>query len=386
MATAPAGSPATPPGAEQARQLELLQEALSRQHNVFHSVLESISDGVAVANADGQIIHFNAAAVRLLGLGASATPVDDWSNRYGCYLPDTVTPYPSRDLPLARAIRGETVQEGEVFIRHAGRPRGLWVSVNAGPLRDAEGRVVGGVAAFRDITARKRQDDALKTMADELARSNQDLQQFAFMVSHDLQQPLRKVSRFCQLLQHHCRGQLDRQAEDFLRYAIDATEGMAKLIQDLLTYGRVGRGRIQRQTVDLGGVFRKAQAELGAEPETIMIDKLPAVRGDATQLGQLASNLLGNALKYQAGRPLIRVSAERQDGEWRVAVRDNGIGIEPGALERIFAVFERAAPAYPGTGLGLAICKRIVENHGGRIWAESQPGQGTTVFFTLPGE
>jgi PAS domain S-box-containing protein len=373
-----------------ARQLELSQQELSQQTSVLRSVLESISDGVVVADRDGHLQRFNAAAQQILGMGVTETLVDEWSERYGCFLPDTVTSYPAHDLPLARAIRGEIVNDAEIFVRHAQRPQGLWISVNAAPLRDAGGVLVGGVAAFRDITARKRVDEALKTTADELARSNLDLQQFAYVVSHDLQKPLRKVSRFCTLLEQHCQGQLDVNALQLMGFIVDSAGRMEKLIRNLLMYARVGRGGSQFGPVDLGAIFQQAQSDLAVAPDTppaITIAALPVVHGDATQLGQLALNLLDNALKYQSARqPCIRVTAERQGHEWLVAVQDNGIGIDVSALQKIFEIFQRAQSeaTYPGTGLGLAICKRIVENHGGRIWAESQKGQGTTFFFTLP--
>jgi signal transduction histidine kinase len=175
-------------------------------------------------------------------------------------------------------------------------------------------------------------------------------------------------------------------------YIIDSAGRMEKLIHDLLTYARVGRGGNHASPVDLNAVFRQALDDCLLVPDrqaSVTFDALPTVPGDATQLGQLALNLLDNALKYQSGpAPSVRVSAERQGEEWVMAVRDNGIGIDAQALRRIFEIFERAqtATAYPGNGLGLAICKRIVENHGGRIWAESQPGQGTTFFFTLPAQ
>jgi PAS domain S-box-containing protein len=373
-----------------ARQLERSQQELSQQTSVLRSVLDSISDGVVVADRDGHLLRFNSAAQQILGMGVTDAIIDEWSDRYGCFLPDSVTSYPAHDLPLARAIRGEIVNDGEIFIRHAQRPQGLWISVNAAPLRDAGGDLVGGVAAFRDITARKRLDDALKTTADELARSNLDLQQFAYVVSHDLQKPLRKVSRFCTLLEQHCQGMLDVNALQLMGFIVDSAGRMEKLIRNLLTLARVGRGGTQFGPVDLGAIFQQAKSDLEVAPEmlpAITFAGLPLVRGDATQLGQLALNLLDNALKYQSARqPSIQVTAERQGNEWLVAVHDNGIGIDASLLERIFEIFQRAQSqaTYPGTGLGLAICKRIVENHGGRIWAESQKGQGTTFFFTLP--
>jgi signal transduction histidine kinase len=355
--------------------------------DIFRAVLESISDGVVVADPDGHFLHFNAAAANILGIGAADVPVEQWSERFGCFLPDTTTPYPPRDLPLARAIRGEVVHEGLVFIRHAARPQGVWVSINASPLRDDEGQLIGGTAVFRDVTARRRLDEALQQTADELARSNQDLQQFAYVVSHDLQQPLRKVSRFCQLLEQHHKDKLDGQAQGFLRCAIEGAGRMERMIQDLLAYARVDRGRPRAVAVDLRSLFWKALSDLPAVPDVaISVEPLPTLRVDATQIERLAANLLGNALKFHGAH--IRVWAKQQGDHWLFAVQDDGIGIEPEALQRVFGLFERAAPAatHPGTGLGLAICRRIVENHDGRIWAESQLGCGTSVFFTLPAQ
>lgn len=371
-----------------AKRLEHAQEEISRQSNVLNSVLQSISDGVVVAGLDGHFLSFNPAAERILGKGLMHMEIDQWSGRYGCFLPDAVTPYPPHQLPLARAIQGETVYDGEIFIRNAERPRGLYISVNASPLRDAAGAVIGGVAAFRDITQHKRMDEALRAGAAELARSNEDLQRFAFVVSHDLQKPLRQVSGFCRLLGKRRAGDAD--TNKLLDLIVASAGRMEKLVQNLLTYARVGRGGVRFTQVDLNAVFRQALGDLGTGPDSpaaVELAPLPKVNGDATQLEQLALNLLDNALKYQAGgTPLVRVTAEHQGTDWLLAVRDNGIGIEPQALQRIFQAFERAQSdtAYPGTGLGLAICKRIVENHGGRIWVESQPGAGTTFFFTLP--
>jgi light-regulated signal transduction histidine kinase (bacteriophytochrome) len=314
--------------------------------------------------------------------------VEQWSEHFGCFRPDTTTPYPPHELPLARAIRGETVHEGLIFIRHAGRPQGIWVSVNASPLHDDEGHLIGGTAVFRDVTARQRLDEALQQTAEELARSNQDLQQFAYVVSHDLQQPLRKVSRFCQLLEQHHHDKLDGQAQGFLRCAIEGAGRMESMIQDLLAYARVDRGRPRAAAVDLRSLFGKALSDLPAAPDVVItIESLPTLHVDPTQIERLAANLLGNALKYRKPQGShIRVWAKEQADNWLIAVQDDGIGMEAGSLQRVFGLFERAAPAatYPGTGLGLAICKRIVENHGGRIWAESQAGLGTTIFFTLP--
>jgi signal transduction histidine kinase len=356
--------------------------------DIFRAVLESLSDGVVVADLEGRFLHFNAAAFRILGIGAVDVPLQQWSERYGCFLPDTTTPYPPQDLPLARAIRGEVVREGLVFVRHAARPDGVWVSVNAAPLCDDEGQLIGGTAVFRDVTARRRLDEALQQTADELARSNQDLQQFAYVVSHDLQQPLRKVARFCQLLEQQHRHKLEGQAQGYLQCVIAGASRMEQMIQDLLAYARVDRGRPHAVAVDLRSLFRKVLSELPAAANTsIALESLPTLRVDPLQMERLASNLLGNAVKYRGTHIRVWAKLQGEGDHWLFAVEDDGVGIEAEALKRVFGLFERASTtAYPGTGLGLAICKRIVENHGGRIWAESELGHGTTVFFTLPAD
>src|SRR5262249_22728500 len=206
--------------------------------------------------------------------------------------------------------------------------------------------------------------------AAELARSNEDLQQFAHVVSHDLREPLRTVSGFCRLLRDRYRGRLDASADDFIDFAVDGAARMEQLINDLLAYARVGtRGRAFRPP-DSGAVFDRAAANLGKAVEEagaeVARGPLPVVVADESQLTQLAQNLLANAIKFHGPQPpRIRVTAERDGGGWRFAVRDNGIGIPPAGVGRIFGVFERlhAPSEYPGTGVGLAICKRIVERH-----------------------
>jgi signal transduction histidine kinase/CHASE3 domain sensor protein len=232
---------------------------------------------------------------------------------------------------------------------------------------------------------------ALETTAAELQRSNGELQQFAYVASHDLQEPLRMVSSYIQLLQRRYQGQLDAKADTFIGFAVDGVARMQRLINDLLAYSRVGTHGAPLVPADCGEVMAGVIAALGAPiAETgarVTYGELPTVLADATQLGQLFQNLIGNALKFCTGvTPEITISAERAGGEWLFRVRDNGIGIDPAYAERIFIIFQRlhSRDEYPGTGIGLAICKKIVERNGGRIWVESQSGQGATFTFSLP--
>ncbi|HEY9641787.1 MAG TPA: ATP-binding protein, partial [Coleofasciculaceae cyanobacterium] len=225
----------------------------------------------------------------------------------------------------------------------------------------------------------------------ELSRSNAELQQFAYIASHDLQEPLRMVTSYLQLLERRYKGQLDADADDFIGFAVDGASRMKTLINDLLCYSRVGTHGKPFQAIDCSRIVKQAIANLKIALEesnaTITYDDLPEVLGDPGQLTQLFQNLLGNAVKFRGkALPTVHIGVERQGEAWLFAVRDNGIGIESQYAERIFVIFQRLhqRAQYPGTGIGLAICKKIVERHGGKIWLQSELGKGSTFYFTLP--
>jgi signal transduction histidine kinase len=239
--------------------------------------------------------------------------------------------------------------------------------------------------------ARREAQQALLEKARDLERSNSELEQFAYVASHDLQEPLRMVAGYTQLLARRYRGRLDEEADQFIEYAVDGVTRMQQLIQDLLAYSRVDSCGAEFLPVMMSEVLEWALLNLETAIESsgaiITHGELPAVSGDRTQLGSLLQNLIGNAIKFRGQNPPeIRVGAERRGGEWVFEVRDNGIGIEPEYRDRVFEIFQRlhASEEYEGTGIGLAVSQRIVERHGGRIWVESAPGEGSSFLFTLP--
>jgi light-regulated signal transduction histidine kinase (bacteriophytochrome) len=288
------------------------------------------------------------------------------------------------ELPLSRAIRGESCEGIEVYARHATTGEGRLVSVTASPLRTSDGAVHGGVVVFRDVTLQQQTQE-------ELRRSNAELEQFAYVASHDLQEPLRMVASYTQLLAKRYKGRLDADADEFIGFAVDGANRMQRLIQDLLAYSRVTTKQRELRLTSAEAALtralanlRQAMAESGA---VVTHDPLPDVVADETQLSQVFQNLVGNAIKYRGDAPpRVHVGVQRRDQEWVVSVRDNGIGIDPKYFERIFLLFQRlhGREHYEGTGIGLTIARKIIERHGGRIWVESQPGHGACFTFTLP--
>jgi signal transduction histidine kinase len=242
-----------------------------------------------------------------------------------------------------------------------------------------------------EIVERKRAEAALTKQAQELARSNSELEQFAYVASHDLQEPLRMVANYTQLLARRYKDKLDANAHEFIAFAVGGATRMQRLIHDLLDYSRVGThgkpvvetdcsSALGQAIVNLHGMINESQAVVTSED-------LPTLRVDGGQFVQLFQNLIGNAIKFRSqATPRVHISAEEKPDHWLLAVRDNGLGIEPQYAERIFIIFQRlhGYSEYPGTGIGLSICKKIVERHGGRIWVESEPGKGSNFFFTIP--
>ncbi|MGE5616987.1 MAG: PAS domain S-box protein [Bacillota bacterium] len=282
--------------------------------------------------------------------------------------------------------------------RRDGRGDISYVTASGEPMFDAQGRFTGYRGVARNITRRKRNEAALRAAHDELerkarelARSNEELQQFAYVASHDLQEPLRMISSYTQLIVRRYGDRLDGDAKEFMDFIVDGAARMKQLIEDLLAYSRVGTRGKELQPTDSGAALQKALVNLRAAQEasgaTVTHGDMPTIVADGQQLTQLFQNLVGNAMKFRGEEPpRIHVACEERDEVWVFAVRDNGIGLDPQYSERIFMMFQRlhTKAEYPGTGIGLAICKKIVDRHGGRIWVQSQPGKGCTFGFSIP--
>ena len=266
----------------------------------------------------------------------------------------------------------------------------FWNELYIAPVKDPRGQLTHFIGIQTDITHRKRQETELAQKTRELAQSNAELQQFAYVASHDLQEPLRMVASYTSLLGKRYRGRLDKDADEFIGYAVDGAIRMQRLISDLLEYSRVGSENKSLERTDCEVVLQQVLDNLSTSIRDrhaeVTHDPLPTVQANPTHLTQVFQNLIGNALKFQGDAPAkIHVGARTLPTGWEFSIRDNGVGIPADQLHRIFAIFQRlhGRGEYPGTGIGLAICKRIVEKYGGKIWAESEPGRGSTFYFTL---
>lgn len=359
-----------------------------RAHDRFRLAIESAPSGMVMVDRSGKIVLVNSQTEKMFGY-----PREELiGRRVEMLVPER---YRSRHPEF----------RGEFFAHPHARPMGAGrdlyglrkdgsefpVEIGLNPIETEEG--LFALSAIVDITERKRAENELARQAQELARSNAELQEFAYVTSHDLQEPLRAVAGFMQLLQSRYQGKLDARADQYIQHAVDGARRMRNLIDDLLLYSRVGTRGKPFEPINCEAVLDDALANLAVamreSAAAVTRDPLPVVLGDATQLTQVFQNLIGNAIKFRGeGRPMIHVGARRvASGQWELTLRDNGIGIDPQYFERIFRVFQRlhTRTEYPGTGVGLAICKKVIERHGGRIWVESAPGCGSTFHFTLPG-
>jgi len=361
-----------------------IEEVLRESEEKYRTILENIEDGYYEVDLDGNFTFFNDSMCRMLGypteelMGMNDQQYTDKENAKKLF--QTFNKVYKTGGPL----RG-----GEWEIIRKDRTRRC-VEASVSLKRDSSGNPIGFRGIVRDVTERKQAEEALKEKTEELAWSNRELEQFAYVASHDLQEPLRMVTNFVQLLAKRYQGKLDSNADDFINFAVDGAMRMWNLINDLLAYSRVGTRGHPFEPINCETILQEALDNLKVTMEesgaVVTHDSLPTVIADSSQLVQLFQNLIGNAIKFIGNDPpRVHVSARRSGNEWTFSVRDNGIGIAPEYAERIFIIFQRlhGRQQYPGSGIGLAVCKKIVERHGGRIWVESEPEKGATFYFTL---
>jgi PAS domain S-box-containing protein len=361
--------------ARDATQTQELEHELRAAEDRFRALTEATPEAICVADGRGRITFANSGATAIFGweqhelIGQPFTILvperfrDVWQGHLETFLQTGFQDLLGRTLELLGARKDGTDFPMEAAL-------GFW---------DRGGRTAF-TGIMRDVTERNETLRALE-------RSNAELAEFAYVASHDLSEPLRTITSYLELLKRRHGAALSPEAEGYVARGIDGAERLRALIEDLLTYSRVGRSERPTEPVDLDALVAGIAASLSADIEW---NGLPTVRGDARQLAQLLQNLISNAIKFvpAGSEPHVRVSAASVDGAWHVIVDDNGIGIDPAQAERIFGMFQRlhSRDAYPGTGIGLAIARKVVEGHGGRIWAEPRPQGGTRMTFTLPRE
>jgi PAS domain S-box-containing protein len=360
--------------------------ALKTSETRYRRLHETMRDAFVQLDMSGRIVDCNPAYQemvgharnQLLGMAEVELTPGRWHAAQADIIETQVVPLGRSDVYEKEYIRAD----GQLFP----------VELRTFLIRDDAQKPMGMWAIVRDITERRQSELAREKAMIALQQSNEDLKQFAYVASHDLQEPLRMVASYTQLLAERYSDRLDEKAHKFIHYAVDGAARMQSLIRDLLVFSRVETCAQAFRMVDAQGALGTAVANLKTmidETGTLLItDDLPRVRADEGQLAQVFQNLIHNAVKFQnkSHAPRIHISAHLCDGCWHFAVQDNGIGIDSKYVNRIFLIFQRlhSHSEYPGTGIGLALCKRIVDRHGGRIWFESCPGEGTTFYFTIP--
>jgi PAS domain S-box-containing protein len=368
---------------EQKQTLEALKESEEKYRLVFENAKEGICIYEDFPDGNRKLVDCNSRYVEMSG----------YSREELMQISDTLKIQQDHRTPDQEATGVDKAWAGQpysgVFSWHRPDGKENYIEYTAVSLDIDDRRFTIGID--HDITERKQAEDELKKIAEKLTRSNTELEQFAYVASHDLQEPLRMVASYVQLLARRYKGKLDTDADDFIGYAVDGANRMQRLINDLLTYSRVStRGRDFKPTnceTVFDQVLDNLQVAIEESDAVVTHDPLPTVMADDVQLVQLFQNLISNAIKFHGEQPSrVHVSTEQKENEWIFSVRDNGIGIEPEYFDRIFIIFQRlhSKREYSGTGIGLSICKKIVERHGGGIWVESQFGKGATFYFTIP--
>jgi PAS domain S-box-containing protein len=354
-----------------------------RLSNLYNrSLIEASVDPLVTIDPYGKITDVNASTEVITGLNREDIIGTDFSDYF-------TEPLKARE-GYQQVFEEGIVQDYELEIKNK-NGHITPVLYNASVYKDDSNNVIGVFASARDITELKEAEKNLKLKIEELTRSNAELEQFAYVSSHDLQEPLRMIASYLQLLERKYKGKLDAKADKYINFSVDGATRMQNLIDDLLDFSRVTTHANELKLTDLESVYSEILSNLEVlikeNNAIIKHNHLPTVMADKTQISQVFQNLINNAIKFRSDdQPKINISVKEEHDHWLFAVQDNGIGIDPKHSDRIFEIFKRLNKKrdYPGTGIGLAICKKIIERHGGRIWVESEMGKGTIFYFTLP--
>ena len=357
------------------------EEEIRRAAQEWKTTFASITDMVSIHDKDGKLLRVNKAFANVFG----AEPEELIGK--ACYEVVHGTKKPWPECPMKQMLETKKPVVSEFF-----EPRlGIHLEVSGSPILNKEGEFVAFVHVTKDITERKRMEEELKQTLAELERSNAELEEFAYVASHDLQEPLRMVASYLQLIERRYKNRLDKDADEFIAFAVDGATRMQKMINKVLLYSRIGKQSKPLRPIDCEDILDQVVANLAAAIQEsgviVTRDPLPTVMANDALLIELFQNLIGNAVKFRGKKsPGVHVKAEKKGSDWVFSVRDNGIGVDPRHAERIFQIFQRlhGRNKYPGTGIGLAVCKKIVERFGGRIWVESETGKGSTFYFTIP--
>lgn len=362
---------------------KLTERALQESEFKYRQIVELAEEGIWVIDGNARTTYANRAMARMLSYSEL--------EMFGRSLFDFMEAGEKQKALDNVERRKQGISEKHEFKFKTKDGKDIWTYMSTNPVMDEKGNLLSCCALVYNITDRKKSDQQMLQLTEDLKRSNQELEQFAYVASHDLQEPLRAVTSYTQLLAQRYQGNLDAKADKYINHIIDGASRMQQLINDLLAYSRLGTQGKKFELADCNAAvqqsLRNLQIAIAEKKAAIACDEMPTVMADESQLVQLFQNLIANSIKFcRQDIPLIDIAARRRENEWLFYVRDNGIGIDPEYADRIFIIFQRlhGRREYPGTGIGLAMCKRIVERHGGRIWVESQEGKGATFCFTIP--
>jgi PAS domain S-box-containing protein len=362
---------------------KLTERALQESEFRYRQIVELAEEGIWVIDSNARTTYVNHAMARMLGY--------EELEMLGRRIFDFMDEQEQQLTSLYMERRKQGISEKHESKLKSKDGKDVWTYISTSPVMDELGCMLSSCALVYNITDRKEVEQQMLQITEDLKRSNEELEQFAYVASHDLQEPLRAVTSYTQLFAQRYQGNLDAKADKYINHIVDGASRMQQLINDLLAYSRLGTRAQEFEIADCNAAVEQSlcnlQIAIAEKQAVITKDVMPTVMGDEFQLVQLFQNLIGNAIKFcREDVPIIHIAAIIQDDEWLFSVRDNGIGIDPEYADRIFIIFGRlhSRREYLGTGIGLAICKRIVERHGGRIWVESLPEQGATFYFTIP--